>query len=346
MSRRSASKIKGRCCGGCGGPITSGSRSGLCRACYEQVPLSARSAGNQAAVHAREAAEWYRSEGKTATQAAFEAHDFTKEIPLITGDVVACSDIHVPKHDSTWIARMVAVAKSKKITQLVIVGDLMDNEEISSYGASAVRPMSLAEGMLRTLQVLVDLSKQFSTSIDVIPGNHDDRITRLIRAAAESRSSAEKALAACVPGGDLDAVPYWRRYQTFVETFARNHAPKMASVVRWHSLPIMRIEGPPGCLPWLALHQATYSRHATTEAVNIWQREQCPIITTHTHHAGMRMAPNGRDVLMNIGCMTRVKYHRYTHERPKGGPSWDLGFATIIGGQARLYIDSPYTDHR
>ena len=336
---------------GCLNQVSVGSRSGRCRACYQ---ATRKIAGSHVRTQAlRTTLETYRTEDSPtqraptaaeAFKAAVRVTDHTKEVPLLRGDAVWCSDVHVPAHDPWLCDNVRKVGIYREIDTLIVLGDLLDNENISSYSQSAAKTMPLAEQILRALQVLAGWATHYR-KIYVVQGNHDDRIMRVIEAASKGRTYWQKILDSLDEDFDgIENMPYRQRYVHTLTEFMDRNAPALSDTVTWLPLPLVYAEGPSGGKPILMVHPAVYSRNAPHEALNIWQREVSTVISSHTHGAGLRVAPDGVELLVNAGCMTHAKHHRYLHERIKGGPAWARGFGAIRQGRIELWMDNIYAE--
>jgi len=298
-------------CGECGSPIDYRNRGGLCCECMKLSPF----------------------------ERAVERTDYTEEIPTIDGDLVWASDVHVPLHDVELCERVGRVGAIHGIETLVVLGDLHDFEHISSYGQLAERTPTLARSIRQTLLVLEGWARVFKRIV-VVKGNHDDRLQRLIEKAATGKSAAQRRLESLLR--DVSEEPYHKRYVETLAAFTAEHAPQLVERVEWLPLPLCWAKGPEGQKPILMAHQANYSRNGAHEARKLWERHTCSVITSHTHHAGVLTAPDGQHILCNAGCLTHERYHRYLHERVRGGPAWDRGFGMIKGGRISLFLDNDF----
>jgi predicted phosphodiesterase len=273
---------------------------------------------------------------------AVRATDYTEEIPYVTGNAVWVSDVHVPYHDPRICEYVRRVGVARDIPSLVVLGDLLDNDSISSYSHEAARCRPLAADLQACMEVLLGWAQAYE-HIWVVQGNHDDRLQRLIEKAASSRTGFQRLLESLSEDHDeIEAMPYRQRYARTLTEFMERAAPDLRGRVTWLTVPLIEIEGPPDGKPILAVHQATYSRNAPQEARKLWERHVQTIITSHTHHSGMMVAPDGEHLLVNAGCATHERHHRYLHERVRGGPAWSRGFGAVVDGRVELYLDNPY----
>jgi predicted phosphodiesterase len=262
----------------------------------------------------------------------FRLINYDKNIPRISGDsLLICSDLHVPKHDQRSIEKMLKTAKELKLSQALINGDFFDNEEISDYGTSSPLPPSLLSQLSVGFDTLNLFAQQFSHT-HLLAGNHDDRLTRLLRAADRKKSAAIQQIEGLlISTSDLN-LPYHLRYVKILSSLYSSHSPHLSKKVTFHPFGIAKVSP-----SWVILHQAVYSRNSPDEARRIWERHHCSVITAHTHHTGLRIAPDGKNIWINPGCLTQEKWHRYLFERVRGGPVWNQGYVSMIHGRAKLH---------
>ena len=268
-----------------------------------------------------------------------EPQDFSR-VTRVSGDVALISDVHAPLHDARWLARMCEAAKKMGIRRLVLGGDFMDFSEISRFPRDR-RRVDAVEALRASVALIDQLAKAFPEGIWSIKGNHELRLERLIHDATFGRGSAATVLAD-FEQEEAEALSFRARYVAVLDDWTRKVAPSAVGVVHWLPEAEIEIDGPAGERPWRVIHQRNGSRNATIEATNHWQRHQQPVICTHTHVVGMRLAPDGRTPLVNLGCATVEGWHEYAYREPGGYPHWQRSFGLIVGGRLTLYPDSPY----
>lgn len=361
MTRKEVKQAKGTCnTPGCENQISVGSRSGLCRSCYKARQQSSkgtrRGRGHLKSEDLRKALSAYK-DPKLAPGAIngspFEAIDgaqkieknYFKSIPHIKGDVIWVSDVHVPLHDTTLCKRILGAGAHYKIKTLIILGDLFDNDALSTFNKASQNPMSPAEQIYRALQLLAGWACHYE-NIYLVMGNHDERLIRVIEKARDKSSKDQKLidnLTDILIGDDIAAMSYRGMYVTYMERFVDKYAPVLKDRLHFLELPMCWLDGPEGENKILAVHQEGYSKNAPMEAKRLWEQFGCSIITSHTHGAGMMFAPHGNSAFWNAGCATDMKFHRYLHEKVKGGFIWKRGFGVIKNGVVSLLVDNPYT---
>jgi len=99
------------------------------------------------------------------------------EYPRIPAPALVISDLHVPAHDPEWLSRVVSAAVSQNIRRVVIAGDLLDFGHLSRWGQE--RAWTTEEEVEDAGQIILWLRQYFS-EIHLLPGNHDDRLSRAI----------------------------------------------------------------------------------------------------------------------------------------------------------------------
>jgi predicted phosphodiesterase len=99
--------------------------------------------------------------------------------------VLYLSDVHVPIHDERALAAVIAFARDRKPEVIVVAGDFWDCWLISSHDKEADRLFDPGARLQEEfdigrpiLRALCDVAQR----VHFIPGNHENRISRLIKA--------------------------------------------------------------------------------------------------------------------------------------------------------------------
>lgn len=321
------------CVAGCGRTASSSSESGLCRTCQLQLRREAAIAGNASHLTVDD----YR---RLIAERAPPTTEDWGSVERVRGDCIVAADIHAPHHDPAYLAEIYAVARREQIRQLVIGGDFLDFAEISRFPRDQRAP-DVRASLTTAVRVLGELVRVFPSGIWVIKGNHELRLERLIDQAVQGRGWQAGVLAD-LEHPDTEVLPYRQRYVSVLEDWTRRNAPAAAKVVHWLPQAEIEIDGPPGQRPWRLIHQRNGSRNPTMEGLHHWQRWCQPIICTHTHLSGQRLAPDGRTPIVQLGMGTVEEWHSYAWREPNGYPRWVQGFAVIRNGRMRLHVRSPY----
>lgn len=327
-------------CSRCGTPVTVGSRTGLCRGCYVAFRSAAgRKVPPTAAKLELMAKAELMAAGERFARAAGAAVNYATATPELSGDWVVVSDVHVPRHSERTCCAVVAAGQRFGVRQLLVAGDLMDFEEISSHrhmgteGVSAVRSLTLA------FEVLHGFAVQFDRIV-VIKGNHDDRLQRLIEAAVEGRSRAQ-AILDSIERQDVADLPYRERYVEVLRRQLERHAPDLVGRVEWLGCPSVEIVLGGG-EKLRVTHPALYNRKAPEAERRLAVKYEQSILGTHGHVWGASVAPNGRHLVAQFGCATDDWKHGYLFEKETDHPKWCRGFAVVQEGRVRLIADNPF----
>lgn len=271
-----------------------------------------------------------------------EPHDYS-QLTRVPGDGVVCSDVHAGLHDDRWLARVMLRARDLGLTRLYCIGDFLDNPDISRFPRER-RDRNAKAQLIECVRVLRVMLEVFTDGIWIARGNHELRLEKLIHDAVVSRPW-QAAVLADFEVEELEAMSFRDRYVALLERWTRLVIKDDDLARRIHWLPdaALEIEGPPGEKPWYAVHQGNGSRVAPSEAKTHWEKHGCPVITTHVHTAGLRVAPDGRHLFIGIGTGTREEWHAYSHVAPTGYPSWPRTALMMRGGQVvQWMIDNPY----
>lgn len=101
------------------------------------------------------------------------------------GSTLVISDIHVPIHDERALASVIAFARDKRPEVIVINGDLLDCWLISSHDKEVDRlfdPGARLQEEFDTARPILEALCATAKRVHFIPGNHENRIGRLVRA--------------------------------------------------------------------------------------------------------------------------------------------------------------------
>lgn len=340
----------------CSNPISDGSRTGFCVACYnalrriigdgnptkEQLELAASHTPQEPCPLGGVVDETDPIEKAEATFRSFESdEDYEQEIPLVAGDTMLAGDLHLNRHDSRLVGYLMKVGYNSFISQLVLGGDTNDFTTISRHRKSAAKQESITEQLLWKLKTLLALTEVFD-KIWEIPGNHDDRILRMLEGFAEGNARVvDFFLELFMKTGD-GKKPYRYRMVSMLESWCAEHAPKLLNHVTFGTLPIIDIEGPAGQAPYRVFHPALYSRLMPNAERKLWPVHQRAILGFHGHGFGIAVAPNGVEICAQVPAMTEARKHDYLYTQPKDFPRWVKGFARIQNGIFTPFVDNPY----
>lgn len=326
-------------CKRCGGPVTKGSRTGICKACYTVLRAEHATRGKpqgKAGQLTREAIA-----GLIAGHWHNATHDYRTERQTY-GDSVVISDVHAPFHDGQLLLRCMKVGKLLGLKRLVIAGDLIDFAEISRYAKQGGnKAVSAAQSIRIAIKILTNLSGWFDEII-VLKGNHDARLQALIESAAKNRTQAQQILTSLAQD-EVEQHEYRYRYILILNSWLEHEAPALTNIVTFLPHPVCFIAGPtPAVEPWRVTHPRAYSRHAPTVEKKLSIKFDQPVLGTHGHIMGLSIAPNGKYPVCQFGCMTRSEQHLYLFENETDHPKWVRGFAAIVSGRLRLFTDNDY----
>jgi len=237
-------------------------------------------------------------------------------IPKEWGSAVILSDPHIPWHNPDVILDMCETAVLLKIKKLIIPGDLIHADTISKY-VGVGKTVSVTSELQSTARVLRALEEVFD-SIVIIPGNHDQRLERMIaglRDTKDGRKGLDMVAALLGAGGFDDAEDVSLRY---LRHFL--HSPK----VTWHPLPQMELNG-----TWLLQHPGSVSRIAPQNERAFVRKHRKSVIQGHSHLWGLGFDESGTDVAFNCGHAADDKKWRYVREKPSSFPASVHGYGVI-----------------
>jgi predicted phosphodiesterase len=336
-------------CPRCKGRVSKSSGSGFCGKCAAEINAELAASGlvERGGATVSDLKTWWEQnkgepiESKAKTPAEYVAdvarenqivYDWNAKEVTLAEDCIVVSDIHIPQHDPEYLKAVCKAAIAHDLTTLVIGGDLIDCQELSSFIKDSPTAHSARESLRRTMLVLGALRRVFSTIV-VIGGNHEAvRLQRVMDQAVAGRTKAAWILADIDPD-ESEAVSYEERYVWIMERWNKL-VNGTDGGVRFRPETHCFISGSGG--KTLVTHQSNSSRRPPYEGLNHWQREQCNIICTHTHLSGWVVAPNGKDAICNIGTGSKREYHRYAVRHDNAWPEWVQAMAIVTDGVPEL----------
>lgn len=257
---------------------------------------------------------------KVKTVLTDESKIATKSIkPLkVTGSVIVVSDTHIPFHHSDGMWLMIQIADRLKIKTLIIAGDLIHADIISKY-LGVGKQIKLTDELVSCGRVLEALTTSVFDRIIVIPGNHDQRIEKMIAGFKESKQGRQalEIVAGLLGVSDVDdaeAVAY-----RYLNHFFSNDK------VTIHNLPNLILND-----IWLIQHPGTVSRISPQNERRMIEKHRKSVIQGHSHLWSIGFDSSGTDIAFNCGHLSRPDKWRYLFEKPTTFPQSVPGFGIIL----------------
>lgn len=236
-----------------------------------------------------------------------------------SGDALVICDLHIPLHDPILINKMIRVAQENDIKQLIIAGDYFNMEEFSSYlpyQPEAALDLERHDGNL----IMKTLCRSFD-EVDFIWGNHDFRLSKKL--------GFKKSFDECMR---------WMLSELTEEEFAKI---RFSELDYMHYFPVSLDSISLSNLgswqrKFRIMHPRNFSSQPLTVGRKLAQKFDCSVITAHSHHCAIGMAPNGRDIVIEGGGFfdkTRTEYIQKstTHHE------WVQGFTMFKDGIPTLF---------
>lgn len=141
-------------------------------------------------------------------------HDPTK--PYLT---VICGDPHPPKHDLELHARFLSWLKKNKPAKGVILGDILENADVSQWKDRPGQPTAKESVQAAYYMIRDYIAASPNTDWTVISGNHDERIEDY------QRANAPKTAGICRGGEDVPvmSVPYLLKFKELGITYIADY---------------------------------------------------------------------------------------------------------------------------
>ena len=238
--------------------------------------------------------------------------------PNINGSVVVISDPHIPFHDPHALQYVCEIADMLRVKRLVVGGDLLHFDQISKYDRAG-KTVNFVDELVSGGRVLEALAEVFTDGIDIIPGNHDQRLEKLLAKMNESKEGRKgiEVIAALMGRPDPDHA------EDITYSLMAHFLGKAGVTI--HTLPDITVNG-----VWLIQHPGSVSRIAPQNERQMAIKHRKCVIQGHSHLWGLGFDPSGTDVCFNVGHLALEEKWRYVRERPGHFPKAIKGFGVIL----------------
>lgn len=225
--------------------------------------------------------------------------------------VIVTCDWHIPHTSPEWMRRLREVQHDRKVPNLVINGDFLDEVQASTY-VNVGPQATLKEELMIGSAVLNDLLDYFE-KIYIVLGNHDLRLLKMVGKEAEVMLS--EGYAKILFGHMID--------NRLIDTRV------FISNLQWCETQDGR---------WLMTHPKSYSRGGSIVPVRIAQKYAKNVIGGHGHHLAMAYTDSGRNMGIDGGGMFNEDSMLYKQSMADVSPDFNNGFVLLNEkGEAKLY---------
>lgn len=224
---------------------------------------------------------------------------------FLEGDFIVSADYHVPYVHWPTFEWMIAVAKFFKIRNLIIAGDFLDEYAFSWVRGfdSSMRQKLFQQTFKNEIKKAKEIFEIFDKHFDKIIwvlGGHDSRIITLTKYEIDE---------------DL--------LITLVTSFCKN--VEVRKKIR--CLPLNRVIVNK---KWKIIHGATYSRIPLGKARSYWYKDpEYNTIMAHVHLGTFGFAPNGKNIICDLGVLCDEKKIPWTFIKETDHPRFVKGFGVI-----------------
>lgn len=226
---------------------------------------------------------------------------------VVTGDAMVTADYHIPLHDPIWLNVMINCAKKNGIKKLIIGGDYWNMDQFSSFlplQPEASWEIERYEGNL----IAKTLLKTFD-EITFIWGNHDFRLTK--------STGFKESFTDCMK---------WAFHALSEEEMSK---------IKFSDLDYMFYEPGDG-RTYRVCHPKNFSNTPLSVPLALAVKYDCSIITAHSHHCALGVAPNSRDLVMEVGGFFDKKRTEYI-QRTNTSHEWVQGFIMFKDGTPEVF---------
>lgn len=218
-------------------------------------------------------------------------------------NVIVSSDFEIPDADPMMVLLIFIVGIRFNIKRLIIAGDFMAtdqaglNEWVDIWKETGETTFGNALGMAK--QTLKGFHRQFDT-IDLIEGNHDDRVARATK-------------------GDISL-------NLLLDSSVANYSRYGYLYINTHRGPIYICHPRQFSANSVALGQKLYNVTTTPDG------KKCHIILGHTHQPQSGRSPDGLREIYALGCIRDPLKTKYINKNPNTHHKWGQGFMMIRNG--------------
>lgn len=249
--------------------------------------------------------EKYINESVDAAFPKSPTSDYNQYYEVLSDSAVVIGDAEVPDHDSEIFSMVADVAHRFAIDTLIINGDFFDAGKFSTWKKTFDAKQLLFDEEIQLARTILSSFLKFFDRIFIIPGNHEDRISKLTSGAINFGHFIF----------DLENVfysPYnFLDLKTSSGTFAITHGK-------------------------------SYSRIPLATARKLAGIYNKSIIIGHSHHLGMTFDPSGNLYLIDGGCCRDIIKTQYKSMSMSTFPQWVPGFVVIKKGIPILFSKKSY----
>lgn len=255
----------------------------------EKYNISIRTVGNYKAK--------YRQQGNTVGSAGIPkplGRSFNDQLRLELPSFVVISDCEIPDHDPTWFELVIDVAEKWGVDSLVINGDFVAFDSLSSWMRQLARHTTLEDELKVTKQALRAFRETFN-NVYYLMGNHERRLPHAIEGQLSLASQLKD-----VEGVIVSDYPY-----CWIESSGKHY---------------------------LVCHQDNYSRIPLAVPLQLSNIYQYHIIAGHTHRLAEGYSKSGEHRLIEGGHMRDLDKTAYKALRLNTHPAWTQGFVLVLDG--------------
>ncbi len=234
---------------------------------------------------------------------------------VVRGPAIITADWHSPAIHLGMFERMLYVAKTLRIRQLIIGGDFMDMRAFSGHPSLDSSDRDIITPRNHAREIVRALLKRFDRII-LCPGNHDYWLVRYYAGAHTYGEWMEDIFGELMKTGHL-----------FVRDF-----------------PYVYLRDSDSDKEFVVIHQRTFSgtnmqgvaRDMESRRIDCRDRH---VIVTHGHLAIEGRNNTGALQAVSLGCMTDTARTNYTKHYPTRHREWNPGFGFVTRGWFQAVSD-------
>jgi len=214
--------------------------------------------------------------------------------PQIDPPVLVISDLHIPYHESKWLDRVLIEAKKRNIKNILIAGDLIDSKRVAHWRSED--GIKLDEELDYAREIIEEIKEHFS--IQVILGNHDERLSKLVGREIRTEQLLSRWL-------DVEVHRY---HQAYIGS------------------------------TWMVSHPQNYSKAPAQPALALATKYEMNVAVAHTHQFSIARTLSGKWWAVEIGTCMNSELVEYLHRNLSTHPRHQNGALIIEKDERPVFL--------
>lgn len=221
----------------------------------------------------------------------------------VEGDSLVAGDLHIPYTDWDLLGKLIEIAKKFKIYELDLGGDILDQYGFAcAIGFPPGDPAETFDKEIKEADKVFKILLTHFKQVNLIPGSHDKRILKVLK----------------------KQITLQNVYQMITNEIGKKVFLSETQYMIRNGI-------------WRITHPKSYSRKTGAVAQVLAAKEQCNIISFHSHQVGLSFDISGKFYSIDAGGLFNDKYIAYIQEHDTTHPRWTGGFVMLKNNVPYLF---------